>query len=312
MGSFVSLGAYTWLSSLLLTVVNAALVGVVGWLLIKFLLGFIAKFLKKTKIDPLLHTVILSVTKIALLVLLAISVLDKLGIPTTSIITSLGAVGLAISLAVKDSIATLAGGVVILVLKPFNLGDYVEIDGLGGTVREITMFNTVLNTPDNKRISLPNDSVYKAKVVNYSAEPNRRLDLVFTIGYNDDYDKAKALIEKVIRDCPLALDDPAGFEESTGSLRYLDGTLPAADSDEDWWNMVYKWDDCPVLAGLDLGDYGPDTTQSRSGSSQEYMSQFYVGMRGAWNSGTADNLAGGEEFWQKLTEGAVSTAAPEG
>ena len=105
--------------------------------------------------------------------------------------------------------------------------------------------------------------------------------------------------------------DPAGFEESTGSLRYLDGTLPAADSDEDWWNMVYKWDDCPVLAGLDLGDYGPDTTQSRSGSSQEYMSQFYVGMRGAWNSGTADNLAGGEEFWQKLTEGAASTAAPE-
>lgn len=112
MGSFVSLGAYTWLSSLLLTVVNAALVGVVGWLLIKFLLGFIAKFLKKTKIDPLLHTVILSVTKIALLVLLAISVLDKLGIPTTSIITSLGAVGHATSLAVKDSIATLAGGVV--------------------------------------------------------------------------------------------------------------------------------------------------------------------------------------------------------
>ena len=204
MGSFVSLGAYTWLSSLLLTVVNAALVGVVGWLLIKFLLGFIAKFLKKTKIDPLLHTVILSVTKIALLVLLAISVLDKLGIPTTSIITSLGAVGLAISLAVKDSIATLAGGVVILVLKPFNLGDYVEIDGLGGTVREITMFNTVLNTPDNKRISLPNDSVYKAKVVNYSAEPNRRLDLVFTIGYNDDYDKAKAL------------DDPAPVARMSG------------------------------------------------------------------------------------------------
>ena len=76
--------------------------------------------------------------------------------------------------------------------------------------------------------------------------------------------------------------------------------------------MVYKWSDCPVLAGLGLGSYGPDTTQSRSGSSQEYMSQFYVGMRGAWNSGTADNLAGGEELWQKLTAGAVSTVAPEG
>ena len=102
--------------------------------------------------------------------------------------------------------------------------------------------------------------------------------------------------------------DYSDTETQTESAAYL----TMADSDEDWWNMVYKWDDCPVLAGLDLGDYGPDTTQSRSGSSQEYMSRFYVGMRGAWNSGTADNLAGGEEFWQKLTEGAVSTAAPEG
>ena len=105
--------------------------------------------------------------------------------------------------------------------------------------------------------------------------------------------------------------DPAGFEEAPACCGISTAFLPAADSDETWWNMVYKWDDCPVLAGLDLGDYGPDTTQSRSGSSQEYMSQFYVGMRGAWNSGTADNLAGGEEFWQKRTEGAVSTAAPE-
>ena len=216
MNSFIQLGAYTWFSTVALSVLNAVVVGVVGWLLIKFLLGIIAKFLTRTRIDPLLHTVILSIAKIGLLVLLAISVLDLLGIPTTSIITSLGAVGLAISLAVKDSIASLAGGVVILLLKPFAQGDYVEIDGTGGTVREITMFNTVLNTPDNKRISLPNDSVSKAKIINYSAEPNRRLDLVFTIGYNDDYDKARSLIEKVIRDCPLALQDPAPVVRMSG------------------------------------------------------------------------------------------------
>ena len=216
MDSVFQLGAYTWFSTVALSVLNAAVVGIVGWLLIKFLLGIIAKFLTRTKIDPLLHTVILSIAKIGLLVLLAISVLDLLGIPTTSIITSLGAVGLAISLAVKDSIASLAGGVVILLLKPFGLGDYVEIDGTGGTVREITMFNTVLNTPDNKRISLPNDSVSKAKIINYSAEPNRRLDLVFTIGYNDDYSKAKSLIEGVIRDCPLALQDPAPVVRMSG------------------------------------------------------------------------------------------------
>ena len=107
------------------------------------------------------------------------------------------------------------------------------------------------------------------------------------------------------------LYDPAGFEESTGTLRYLDGGLPGSGSDGDWWNMVYKWTDCPVLTGLDLGGYQADTTHAQGGDSQEYMAQFYVGMRGAWNSGTADNLKGGEELWQKLTAGAVSTASAE-
>ena len=225
MGSFVSLGAYTWLSGLLLTALNAAVVGVVGWVLIKFLLGIVAKFLKKTKIDPLLHTMIVSVVKIAMIVLLAISVLDVLGIPTTSIITSLGAVGLAISLAVKDSVASLAGGVVILLLKPFTLGDYVEIDDTGGTVREITMFNTVLNTPDSKRISLPNDAVSKARITNYLRPKPTKPPAGsggFTIGYNDDYDKAKALIEQVIRSCPLALDEPARWCGCPGPRRQLD------------------------------------------------------------------------------------------
>ena len=107
------------------------------------------------------------------------------------------------------------------------------------------------------------------------------------------------------------LYDPAGFEENTGSLRYLDGSLPAGDSDEDWWNMVYRWTDCPVLTGLDLGSYGPDATQSGSGDSQAYMSQFYIGFRGAWNEGSAKSIAPGEPLWEKLTAGAVSTAAED-
>ena len=106
--------------------------------------------------------------------------------------------------------------------------------------------------------------------------------------------------------------DPAGFEESTGSLRYLDGTLPAADSDEDWWNMVYKWTDCPVLAGLDLGDYTSDAVQNDSGSSQELLSHYYIGIRGAWTKDADDLLSGGEALWQALTAGAVSTVTKEG
>ena len=108
------------------------------------------------------------------------------------------------------------------------------------------------------------------------------------------------------------LYDPAGFQGSTGALRYLDGTLPEAGSDSDWWNMVYRWTDCPVLTGLDLGDYASDAVQSESGSSQELLSRYYIGIRGAWNKDTADLLAGGEELWNKLTAGAVSTAGAEG
>ncbi len=105
------------------------------------------------------------------------------------------------------------------------------------------------------------------------------------------------------------LYDPAGFQENTGSLRYLDGSLPVGGQDEDWWNMVYRWTDCPVLAGLDLGSYGADATQSESGDSQAYMSRFYVALRGAWTSAAAENLTDGEALWAKLTAGAVSTAA---
>ena len=108
------------------------------------------------------------------------------------------------------------------------------------------------------------------------------------------------------------LYDPAGFQSTTGTLRYLDGSLPAPDSDDDWWNMVYKWTDCPVLAGLDLGEYRADTTHAQGGDSQAYLADFYVGMRGAWNTGTEENLAGGEELWQALTAGAVSTVEAEG
>ena len=108
------------------------------------------------------------------------------------------------------------------------------------------------------------------------------------------------------------LYDPAGFQQTTGTLRYLDGSLPQSDADSDWWNMVYRWTDCPVLAGLDLGEYRADTTHAQGGDSQTYLADFYVGMRGAWNTGTEENLAGGEELWQALTAGAVSTVEAEG
>ena len=108
------------------------------------------------------------------------------------------------------------------------------------------------------------------------------------------------------------LYDPAGFQSTTGTLRYLDGSLPQSDADNDWWNMVYHWDDCPVLAGLDLGDYTSDAVQNDSGSSQELLSHYYIGIRGAWTKDAADLLSSGEALWQALTAGAVSTVTKEG
>ena len=108
------------------------------------------------------------------------------------------------------------------------------------------------------------------------------------------------------------LYDPAGFQSTTGTLRYLDGSLPQSDADNDWWNMVYHWDDCPVLAGLDLGDYTSDAVQNDSGSSQELLSHYYIGIRGAWTKDADDLLSDGEALWQALTAGAVSTVTKEG
>jgi hypothetical protein len=104
------------------------------------------------------------------------------------------------------------------------------------------------------------------------------------------------------------LYDPAGFQSTTGTLRYLDGSLPQSDADNDWWNM--EFDD--ILAGLDLGDYTSDAVQNDSGSSQELLSHYYIGIRGAWTKDAADLLSGGEALWQALTAGAVSTVTKEG
>ena len=110
------------------------------------------------------------------------------------------------------------------------------------------------------------------------------------------------------------LEDPEGFETQTGALQYLDGTVPddPETTDADWREMVYRWTDCPVLAGLDLGDYTSDAVQNDSGSSQELLSHYYIGIRGAWTKDADGLLSGGEALWQALTAGAVSTVTKEG
>lgn len=187
----------------------AALVFVVGLVLIRYLLRFLGQVLLRSHIDLTFHGFIKSISKILLFMILIILCVGMLGLNTAPLIAALGAVGLAASLAIKDSLSNFASGISLLSTKPFAVGDYVEIGGTGGTVKEINLFHTVLTTADNKRIFIPNATVSTSQLVNYSAEPTRRLDLTFSIGYQDSIEKARALLLGLVAQSGLALEEPA-------------------------------------------------------------------------------------------------------
>src|SRR5690606_16083701 len=135
-------------------------------------------------------------------------VAQMVGIATTSFVALLGAAGLAIGLALQGSLGNFAGGVMVLMFKPYKVGDYIEAQGVGGTVREIQILNTVLNTPDNKRIIIPNGTISGGIITNYSTEPTRRVDFVFGIGYGDDISKARGIIARLIAADARAFETP--------------------------------------------------------------------------------------------------------
>ena len=190
------------------SVLNAALVLVAGYFLVKFLLRLLQKILARTKLERPLVAFTLTVLRIVLLVLLVLTAMDCLHINMTPILTALASAGLAVSLALQDSLKNLAGGVYILFVKPFTVDNFVDIGGSSGTVREIGLMNTVLTTPDNKVIFIPNASISSSVIVNYSTAENRRLDLKFSIAYGDDVEKAKTLIRQVLDQNDMILREP--------------------------------------------------------------------------------------------------------
>lgn len=184
----------TYLPQVLLAIVFL----VVGLWLIRVLVRGVGKAMQSRDMEPSLVPFVKSLLGALLKVLLVLSVIQMIGIQTTSFIAVLGAAGLAIGLALSGTLQNFAGGVMLLILKPFKVGDYIEAQGHSGTVRQIQIFHTILTTPDNKTIILPNAQVSTDAMVNYSTEAERRVDLVFGIGYGDDIDKARNTIQQVI------------------------------------------------------------------------------------------------------------------
>jgi len=196
--------AIVYLPKLLLAII----VLVVGLRIIKLVTRGLDRALNKTKTDQTLHKFLMSLVGILLKVLLFISVASMVGIATTSFVALLGAAGLAIGLALQGSLANFAGGVLILFFKPFKVGDFIEAQGFSGTVSQIQIFSTVLKTPDNKTIIIPNGGLAGGSMINFSSEPTRRIDMTFGIGYGDDIRQAKALLHKIVKEETRILTEP--------------------------------------------------------------------------------------------------------
>ena len=190
-------------------ILGALVVLVVGMWVAKAIKKGVVKLMEKRNVDPTLVSFVASLLYVALQIFVIIAALAKLDVNTTSFIAVLGAAGLAIGLALQGSLSNFASGVLMIIFKPIKVGDFVEAGGTMGSVAEISIFTTTLNTPDNKKVIVPNSNVMSGNITNFNANGNRRVDLVAGIGYGDDIDKAKAVLEGILAADKRVLKDPA-------------------------------------------------------------------------------------------------------
>ena len=212
----------------------------VGLKLIKRLKNFIKFSPKLDKLDAGLRSFIASFANIALYIMLVITLASVLGIPATSFITILASCGVAIGLALQGALSNFAGGLMLLLFKPFKVGDFVRVSEEEGKVLEISVVYTVILTSDNKRITIPNGTLTNEVIINYSAEELRRVDMVFSTAYDCDIEKTKAIIMKVITSHPKTLDTPEPLvrlaEHADSALKF---NVRAWCKNDDYWSVKY-------------------------------------------------------------------------
>mgnify|MGYP001625176811 FL=1 len=184
---------------------------ILGYILIKLVMKVLKKIFAKTKMPSVTSKFLLTLIKFSLYLLLLIAICQIIGIPITGFVAVISAAGLALSLAMQDSLSNLANGVVIISTRPFNEGDYIKIEDVEGTVREIKMLHTIIDTSDNKTISIPNSIVVGSELINFSHNPTRKVSFNFKVDYSTDVDKAKEIIFSVMKSCNKALLDPEPF-----------------------------------------------------------------------------------------------------
>ncbi|MDP8240563.1 MAG: mechanosensitive ion channel [Candidatus Hatepunaea meridiana] len=218
----------------------AILTLIIGSWAIKILVKVLRKSMRSMDVDVSMRRFLLSIVSILLKVVLLISVMSMIGVQMTSFIAILGAAGLAVGLALQGSMSNFAGGVLITLFKPFKVGDVIEAQGYIGSVHEIQIFNTILKTPDNKTIVIPNGGLSNGSLTNYSSEPTRRVDLTIGIGYDDDIKKAKEVIDGLIEKDTRILKEPAPFirvaELGDSSVNFA---VRVWCNSADYWNIFF-------------------------------------------------------------------------
>ena len=180
-------------SSLSISLLMALAILIIGRQLVKLILRLITVALEKSNVEDTVRIFVTNLLNTLLMILVFIAAINQLGIETTSIIAVLGAAGLAIGLALQGSLSNFAAGIIIVIYRPYKVGDYIEAGNYAGTVKDIQIFSTVLKTPDNKIVVVPNGSIMNGSIVNYSDQDTRRIDLIIGCSYEDDIDKVRSV-----------------------------------------------------------------------------------------------------------------------
>jgi small conductance mechanosensitive channel len=231
-------------------IILALVIYVVGKWITKRVTRLVTRLMQARNVDPTLVDFLANIVYAVLLVAVIIAALDTLGLPVTSLLAVVGAAGLAVGLALKDSLGNFAAGVMLVLFRPFSKGDFVEAAGVSGTIDDVRIFSTILTTPDNKQITIPNAQVYAGTITNYTAKDMRRVDMVFGVSYDDDLKVAREVLTRVCTSHPKVLAEPAFkiFVMNLGDNSVDFAVRPWAKT-EDYWTV---WGDVLEQAKVEL------------------------------------------------------------
>lgn len=231
----------TWITSSGIKLIIGLIILCIGWKVVKRITKTLNTILERRNVDPTISSFLDALINICLKILLLVVVMEYVGLKTTGIAALIGSAGLAVGLSLQGSLANFAGGVIILLMRPFNVGDIVECSAGTGTIEKIGIFYTYMLTADNKQILIPNGNLANGNLINYTTKETRRVDLNFTVGYEQDIRKVKQAIMEVIATEELILEEPAPFVavDSHGD-NAVGFVVKVWTKTEDYWTVHYN------------------------------------------------------------------------